>query len=258
LYSLSFDLNFQIISASNLSINLQSDLQLCCLIGIFKSSHYQIFKLVTVCNSKERPYARFFARIYNPVMNGIEKNVLGPRRKALLENLEGKVLEVGAGTGVNFQYYNAKAEVLACEPSASMLQRAQTKLEELGKSNIELLHAGLGDEALAERLPKGGYDYIVCTLVLCTVPDLDAALKELHSWLKPTGQLIVLEHIRAQGAFGKALQWTFGPLWCHLAEGCHLSRQTDEKLEEYGFEAMEEEYFSKGVPFYQAKLKLAE
>lgn len=212
-----------------------------------------------MCNpSKEGSYARFFARIYNPVMKGMEKSVLGPRRKLLLEELEGEILEIGAGTGINFQYYNSNAQVLACEPSASMLKRAETQLEELGKTNIKLIHAGLGDDVLVDYLPEGGYDYIVCTLVLCTVPDLDAALKELHSWLKPTGQLIVLEHIRAKGALGKALQWTVGPLWCQLAEGCHLSRQTDQKLGEHNFEVIEEDYFSKSIPFYQARLKLAE
>lgn len=210
-----------------------------------------------MCNSsKEHAYARFFARIYNPVMKGMEKSVLGPRRKNLLEQLEGNILEIGAGTGINFQYYNSNAQVLACEPSASMLKHAETKLEELGKRNIELIHAGLGDNMLADCLPEGGYDYIVCTLVLCTVPDLDLALKELKRWLKPSGQLIVLEHIRAKGALGKALQWTFGPLWCQLAEGCQLSRQTDQKLVEHGFEVLEENYFSKAVPFYQARLEL--
>ncbi len=204
---------------------------------------------------QESAYTRLFARIYDTFMRRIEKSVLGQRRKTLLEQLEGNILEIGAGTGVNFPYYHAKARVLACEPSASMLKRAETQLDRLETSNIELIHAGLGDEQLAERLPKGGYDYIVCTLVLCTVPDLDAALKALQSWLKPTGQLIVLEHIRAKGTLGKALQWTIGPLWRSLAEGCHLYRDTDQKLKDYHFEAEQEEYFSKILPFYQAKLR---
>jgi len=199
-------------------------------------------------------YARIFARVYNPIMKGIEKKVLAARRRQLLSNLKGTILEVGAGTGINLDLYPTQSKVIACEPSTAMLEYAKEKVKKSALSNIQLIHAGIGDEALAMHVPEGGFDAIVCTLVLCTIPDPEAALNDLKQWIKPGGQLIVLEHIKAKNFIGRSLQWLFNPIWKIFAEGCHLNRATDLLLKDINFEIIEETYFSKGIPFYQAIL----
>lgn len=199
-------------------------------------------------------YARLFARVYNPVMSSIEKKILFPRRKQLLSELSGTVLEVGAGTGINFPLYPSHTKVIACEPSAAMLQYAANKIKTDSLENIDLIHAGVGDEALLLAIPEGGVDAIVCTLVLCTIPDPKAALTDLQKWLKPGGRLIVLEHIKARGFIGRSLQWLFNPIWKRLAEGCHLNRSTDQLLKTFDLTIEQEAYFSRGIPFYQAVL----
>jgi ubiquinone/menaquinone biosynthesis C-methylase UbiE len=211
-----------------------------------------------MCNcNQSKPdtwYARLFARVYNPVMSGVEKKILFPKRKQLLSELSGTVLEVGAGTGINFPLYANDAKIIACEPSAAMLKYAENKIKTDSLENIELIHAGVGDDALLFAIPEGGFDAIVCTLVLCTIPDPEAALKDMQAWLKPGGQLIVLEHIKASGFIARSLQWFFNPIWKRLVEGCHLNRSTDKLLKTLDLTIEQEAYFSKVIPFYQAVL----
>lgn len=203
-------------------------------------------------------YSRFIARIYDPFMERFEERVLRSRRQKILEGIHGNVLEIGAGTGINFPLYPAGVQLVACEPSAAMLAYAYERLDK-GKSSIkaeiELVHAGIGDEALQAHVPAGGFDAIVCTLVLCTVPNQENAIETIQKWLKPGGTLRVLEHICATKPTGRFFQNLFNPIWRHLAEGCNLNRQTDITLKNKGFQPIWEDYFFKGMPFYQAILR---
>jgi ubiquinone/menaquinone biosynthesis C-methylase UbiE len=197
-------------------------------------------------------YSRLFARLYDPFMNGMERQELHERRKALLSNCQGTILEVGAGTGANLPLYPAGTTILAAEPSPHMIQKATENLQsETVQANLELIRAGVGDNELDERVQEGSLDAVVATLVLCTVDKPKEAIDRFYQWLKPCGQLIVLEHIKAKSSVGAFLQNMATPVWKYLAEGCHLNRPTDAMMKESGFILKEEEYFSKGVPFYQ-------
>jgi len=212
-----------------------------------------------MCNNKSKPdtrYSRLFARVYNPLMGIIERK-LRAKREQLLASLQGNILEVGAGTGINFDIYDAsKTAVFAFEPSVSMLAFAQKKIDGLEKKeHIHLIQAGVGDELPEGFLPKEGIDYAVFTLVLCTIPDPKAALLHISKLLKPAGKIIILEHIRAKTGFARFVQSVLNPIWKHAAEGCHLNRATDELLKELGFIPIEEHYFTKIVPFYMAIYK---
>lgn len=203
------------------------------------------------CSHPESLYSRLFARLYDPVMIGMEHDFLEDKRRELLRGAGGKILEVGAGTGANFHLYPPEAEVLAIEPSASMLKYARGKLERgLTEARIELLEAGMGDGIVRESVPEGGFDQIVCTLVLCTVPRLRESIQLLRQWLKPGGKLLAIEHIQDKRQPQRWLQQAATPVWKHLAEGCHLDRPTDELLKAEGFRAVEEAYFYRWVPFY--------
>lgn len=208
-----------------------------------------------MCSENQAPrhtnwYASLFARVYDPVMQKLEERILHPRRKALLSGLSGNILEVGAGTGVNLPLYFRDANVLAIEPSVPMLRKAQEQLRNTSTAaNIHLLHAGIGDDF---PRPEGGFDAVVCTLVLCTIPRPDEAVQRIKDMLAPDGRLVVLEHIAARRTGNRFLQKLINPCWKHLAEGCHLTRQTDDRLRRHGFLPKGETYFTKGLRFYQA------
>ena len=202
-------------------------------------------------------YDRLIAWLYDPITKYFERGFMGRRRRELLAGLQGNILEVGAGTGANFDHYPPGARVLAIEPSAAMLQRAAEKRAALAAehADIRLLHAGIGDPEVAGYVPKDGFDAIVLTLVLCTIPDPKAAIATLQGWLRPSGRLYVLEHIIHESQPGRTLQQFADPVWTELAAGCHLTRPTDELLKQGGFRAEWEAYHQRGLRFYQAVMK---
>ncbi len=204
-------------------------------------------------------YNKLFARIYDPFMAAAERKKLSAWRKRLLAPLRGNILEVGAGTGVNFPFYGPQAKVLAVDPSREMLAFAERKKAALASpASIELLACGVEDAYLNKRIQAASLDAIVATLVLCTVPDPQGAYERFRNWLKPSGKLLILEHIHAQSAWRRSLEKAVNPLWKILAEGCHLTRDTDRLLCEAGFKPLNETYFQLGVRWYAAELTLQE
>lgn len=202
-------------------------------------------------------YTRLFARLYDPVMEKLEARFLMNMRQSLLQHAEGSVLEVGAGTGVNFPLYRKDAKVLAIEPAQAMAAQAQMVLQNMDASHIRLLEAGVGDTSVTAELDENALDTIVSTLVLCTIPDLEQALQSFQYWLRPGGQLLVLEHIHDDRQPQRWIQSAMTPAWKHLAEGCYLNRRTDELLKDYGFEVVKEDYhYTRWVPFYTAVLRM--
>lgn len=205
--------------------------------------------------SKESFYSKLFARFYDPFMEAMEQRVLSRFRKRLLDPLSGHVLEVGSGTGVNFKLYPEGCHIIASEPSEHMLQYASERLRtEPVKAEVELVLAGVGDRLLEEHIPSEGLDAIVCTLVLCTIPDPEAAMAGFAKWLKPGGRLIVLEHVHGSSRARRVTHDLLNPIWKRFAEGCHLNRDTAEMLLGHGFTPIWEERFTKVVPFYIAEM----
>ena len=208
-------------------------------------------------NLKEGFYSKLFARFYDPFMESMEQKVLGRYRKQLLEPLTGNILEVGSGTGINFKLYPKNCHVVASEPSEHMLRYATERLRtETVEATIELVLAGVGSQELEKHVPKNGFDAIVCTLVLCTIPNPELAVASFKKWLKPDGKLIILEHVHAQTQPRKAVHSFLNPAWKHFAEGCNLTRNTAKMLRDSGFEAEWEHDFIKLMPFHVAIMKL--
>lgn len=209
------------------------------------------------CTKTATFYNRLFAKMYDPFMKRFEQEFLLHKRQKLLQDIQGNVMEIGCGTGINFSIYNENAKVIACEPSAAMLGYAYERLEKKTiKAEIELVHAGIGDAELENYVPANGFDAIVCTLVLCTVPDQEAAILDIKKWLKPSGKLYILEHIRATTTLGQFFQNLLNPVQKVIAEGCNLNRATDKTLRQQGFQPEWESYFKKGMPFYEGILGL--
>jgi ubiquinone/menaquinone biosynthesis C-methylase UbiE len=199
-------------------------------------------------------YKRIFGALYDRFMNSIENAHLRSRRSRLLSDLSGRVLEVGVGTGTNFEHYNDSIELIGIEPSPYMMPRAEKKKEVLLFPNkITLLNIGCGYPEMEKLIEPDSLDAVVCTLVLCTIPDPSRALKNFMRWLKPGGKLLILEHIRSHNPSNGKLQDLLNPMWRKVADGCHLNRPTDLLLAGSGFQLVREERFKIGIPFYEAE-----
>ena len=141
---------------------------------------------------------------------------------------EGRILEIGAGTGFNFPHYPEGAEVVATEPDPYMLRRAEARARARG---IDLRAAP------AERLPfpDAALDTVVTTGVLCAVDDPAGAAAEAFRVLRPAGALRFSEHVRAERPLRRAMQRTLDPIHYRLFR-CHIGRDTVRVLREAGFE----------------------
>ncbi len=201
-------------------------------------------------------FSRKFGAGYDYFMYFIEKFYLKSRRAKLLSSLSGKVLEIGVGTGANFEHYNKNVELTGIEPSPFMLLHATNKRDiMLFPDRVTLHNIGCGYPEMENLILPESLDSVVCTLVLCTIPDPKKAINNFIKWLKPGGSLIILEHIRAHNHIAAKFQDFVNPLWEKMAEGCQLNRATDIILKESGLTFIREERFKILIPFYEAEYK---
>lgn len=174
-------------------------------------------------------WARVFAFFYDPFLAAAERAGLGAERRKLLEHARGRVLEIGAGTGINVTHYPPGADVTYTEPDPHMAKRLRAR----GAAVVE---------APAETLPfpDESFDTVVSTLVFCTVPDVAASLREARRVLRPGGQLLFLEHVRAEpGSRLHRWQHRLHGAWKAFACGCNCDRDFLASLRAAGFEADE-------------------
>jgi len=180
---------------------------------------------------------KWFASTYDWMnrVTGSEKKFMARHRPHIVGEAEGRVLEVGAGTGASFPYYSPTADVVATEPDPYMLDRARKRLTELGAQNIELRQANV------EALPfeDAAFDTVISTLVFCSVGDPARGLSEIRRVLKPGGTFRFIEHVRADGGWKARVQDAIVPVWSWLGAGCHPNRRTLEAIKNTGFEVDE-------------------
>jgi len=199
-------------------------------------------------------FSNTFGASYDHFMYVLEKFFLRKRRARLISGLSGKVLEVGVGTGVNFEHYHKEAVLTGIEPSPYMLVRAEKKRDLLlFPDRISLHNLGCGSPEMEQLIAPGSLDAVVCTLVLCTIPEPETALSNFMKWLKPGGHLLVLEHIRSHYRVLAKVQDVLRPAWEKIGEGCQLNRPTDKIIAESGFRLLREDRFNIGIPFYEAE-----
>jgi SAM-dependent methyltransferase len=173
-----------------------------------------------------------FAAIYDPFMEVSEKACLQDWRAALLEDVRGRVLEIGAGTGRSLPYYSDEVtELVLLEPDRHMGARLLPRVPDRLRARTEIVHRPAGDTGLE----AASFDVVFSSLVLCSVPDLDVALGEIVRVLKPGGRFIFLEHV-ADDERPDRLRWQhrLEPAWKFFAGGCHLTRHTDAAIERAG------------------------
>ncbi|MER5947003.1 class I SAM-dependent methyltransferase [Streptomyces sp. NPDC001904] len=173
-----------------------------------------------------------FARFYAGLSERIEP-FMGPVRSELLAGLSGRVLEVGAGNGLNFGHYPAAvSEVVAIEPERGLRRLA---VEAAQRVDVPVDVAPGTAEALPVK--SEGYDAVVLCLVLCSLRDVTRALGEVRRVLRPGGEVRFFEHGRAPGrAMRGAQKGLDRTVWPLLFGGCHTARDTVADLRGAGFE----------------------
>jgi ubiquinone/menaquinone biosynthesis C-methylase UbiE len=192
-------------------------------------------------------WGRVFASLYDRSLAAAEEAGLRERRVTLLADARGRVLEVGAGTGLNLAHYpDGLEDLVLTEPEEPMARRLERKLGESGlRSHV------VRSRAESLPFPDRSFDTVVCTLVLCTVPDQRAALAEIERVLRPGGQLLFLEHVRSEepglARWQDRLTW----IWRRVGHGCHPNRSTAAAIERSGLALAEIERgeLAKAPPF---------
>ena len=167
-------------------------------------------------------WGRVFARGYEFFLRQSEEAGLRDMRAALLSDASGRTLEVGAGTGFNLEHYpEAVTELVLTEPFGPMADQLRAKIGDSGRP-AEVVEAP--GEALP--FPDDSFDTVALTLVLCTIPDPAAALREIARVLKPGGRFLFLEHVRSEEpGLAKWQDRLHGP-WFAFGHGCHCNRDT--------------------------------
>lgn len=157
---------------------------------------------------------------------------LSAYRERVLSAAEGRVLEIGIGSGMNLQFYGSRVEqIVGVEPAPRLLQMTREAARRQ-RPPVELINAS------AENipLPDHQFDTVVTTWTLCSIPRASQALGEIHRVLKPSGRLLFAEHGRAPEESVRKWQNRLTPLWKRIGGGCHLNRPIRELIEEAGFQ----------------------
>ncbi len=171
------------------------------------------------------------ANVYDIVLHPTE--VMGVRRlrARLVKGLDGSILEIGVGTGLNLPHYAHEVILHVIDPDPSMLARASRR----GARAPIPVHLYLAD---AHHLPfaDGAFDAAVIGFALCTIPDPELALREAHRVVRPGGTLRFLEHVRSKQRRTAQWQDRLSPVWFRVAGGCRLNQETAGILEDSHWE----------------------
>ena len=177
----------------------------------------------------EATWGRLFAAGYDRFLAASERAGLREERRRVLSEASGSTVEIGAGTGLNLDLYPpAVTELVLTEPSPHMAARLRARARTGRPAEVV--------EAPAERLPfeDDRFDIAVATLVLCTVPEPEVALREVVRVLRPGGRFLFLEHVRAREPRLARWQDRLERPWELFGAGCHCNRDTAAAIERSG------------------------
>ncbi|CAH0992538.1 2-methoxy-6-polyprenyl-1,4-benzoquinol methylase, mitochondrial [Sinobacterium norvegicum] len=174
------------------------------------------------------------ALFYDKIMQPAEQACLIEWRRGLLESVEGRVLELGAGTGASIGLYprDGTLELFLAEPEPNMRQQLHEKVAQQSRQQIKVL------DCPGERIDSEDdfYDVVFVSLVCCSVNDVAATLAEIKRVLKPEGRFLFLEHVAAPADSGRR-KWQnrLNCIWRKMAGNCHLNRETEQSIKKAGF-----------------------
>ncbi len=179
---------------------------------------------------------RIFPHLLNQVM---QTSSFMKSRQELLSSIEGNVLEIGFGTGINLEFYKNINQLYALEPNAEIFHLAAERISNVA---FKVQHI----QASAEKMPfaDNSIDNIVSTWTMCSIADLDQALTEIYRVLKPSGTLHLVEHVAYNDQPRmKQIQDLLTPIQKVIADGCHLNRNIEQALQNAHFQCAEKHYF---------------
>lgn len=169
------------------------------------------------------------AKVYDCLESLMESAKLSDYRKEAISELEGKVLEVGIGTGKNIPYYPDHLEVTGIDFSKNMLEIAKKKAYSLDKK-IKLIQM----DAQNMKFQDNSFDSVITTCVFCSIPDPIMGLKEIRRVCRKNGKIIMIEHVRSEKKLLGILMDIFNPLIVGLY-GANINRKTVNNLSKVGF-----------------------
>lgn len=194
-----------------------------------------------------RMHADLRARLFPWLLakaNGRYERWIADRKRKLFGDLRGTVLEIGPGAGVNLQYFSTAVHWIGIDPNPFMHTHLRKEAEKRGMP-VDL-RAGVAE---GTDLPGQSVDVVVGTLVLCSISDVQGALKEVQRVLKPGGRYLFIEHVAARrGTFLRRVQRLTRPFLQFFAEGCHPDRETWNLIENAGFHEVKMEHFRAPLP----------
>ena len=162
----------------------------------------------------------------------MRQDVLLPFRTRVAGAAEGRVLEIGIGSGLNLPFYGPGVkEVVGIDPSSALLAKAAG-----AAAGVRLPVRLVQGSAEALTLDSSSVDTVVSTWSLCTISDAGRALAEVRRVLRPGGALLFVEHGRAPEPGVARWQDRLDPLWTRIAGGCHLNRPMDIMMTDAGFQ----------------------
>jgi len=195
-------------------------------------------------NPPSAAWLRIFALVYDPFLWLGETAGMRRRRSTLLADAYGCVVEIGAGTGLNIAHYPpAVTELVLTEPEPGMRKHLARRTRQHGCATRIV-------DAPAEHLPlaDASVDTVVSTLALCTVDEPERALREIARVLRPDGQLLFIEHVRASSRLVAACQDRLVEPWRRFAGGCRCNRDTVERMRACGFTVAAQNGVWRGMP----------
>ena len=195
------------------------------------------------------------AFFYDKFMARTEEACLKDWRHGLLRQVNGEVLEVGAGTVVNIKFYpDNVTRVVLSEPDRHMRKYLKKQVRNYRLSNATVT----GGTAEQIESDDESFDYVVATLVCCSVTNLKASLREIRRVLRPGGGLVFLEHVAAaDGTSRRRWQNLINPVWKTFMGNCHLNRETEQAIVTVGFEVIqiERESMRKAPPIVRPTIR---
>jgi ubiquinone/menaquinone biosynthesis C-methylase UbiE len=183
-------------------------------------------------------WGRGFSALYDRCFKAAEEAGLRDMRRDVTAGARGRVLELGAGTGLNLELYPLDvSDLTLVEPDPHMVKQLRNRVAELGSAAQVV-------EAPGEKLPfeDDSFDTVLVTLVLCTVPDPTATLAEIKRVLKPDGQFLFMEHVRSPSPDLAKWQDRLEKPWRFLGDGCHCNRDTESAIKAAGFKLSDVEH----------------
>lgn len=172
--------------------------------------------------------------IYDVIMTPMEKRILQKARKALVPMVHGRVLEIGAGTGANLPFYPFDL-IKQLSFVDTSLHRRITEYPYPPGPSVDFAQGRM--ESLS--FPTNHFDFVVITLVLCSVSDIVMSLHEVYRVLKPGGTMVFIEHVSPRRPVLKHVFDFLTPVWKKIAHNCHLNRKTLKAIRTAGFVSVE-------------------